>query len=112
MRKLARLFLILPLVLLAPAPRWSRAEQLRFDVLVKGGTLYDGAGGAPVRADVGIQGDRIVAIGALEVEILGEGTSMGPLNDNMKREIVSAQAYWASTCARRGPSPFRKRCGG
>ncbi len=36
-----------------------------FDVLVQGGTVYDGSGGPPRRADVAIAGDRIVAIGDL-----------------------------------------------
>ncbi|MBA2306407.1 MAG: class A beta-lactamase [Acidobacteria bacterium] len=36
-----------------------------FDVLIKGGTVYDGTGGPPRRADVATRGDRIVAIGDL-----------------------------------------------
>ena len=36
-----------------------------FDLLVSGGTVYDGTGGPPRRADVGIRGDRIAAIGDL-----------------------------------------------
>ena len=36
----------------------------RFDVLVRGGTVYDGSGGPPIRADVGVVGERIVFIGA------------------------------------------------
>lgn len=34
-----------------------------FDVIVRGGMVYDGTGGAPVRADVAVQGDRIAGIG-------------------------------------------------
>jgi N-acyl-D-amino-acid deacylase len=37
----------------------------RFDVLIRGGTVYDGTGSAPRRADVGIRGDRIAALGDL-----------------------------------------------
>lgn len=33
------------------------------DVLVKGGTVYDGSGGSPRVADVGLRGDRIVFLG-------------------------------------------------
>ncbi|MEZ5288096.1 MAG: amidohydrolase family protein, partial [Vicinamibacterales bacterium] len=36
-----------------------------FDVLIVGGQVLDGTGAAAVRADVGIRGDRIAAIGAL-----------------------------------------------
>jgi N-acyl-D-amino-acid deacylase len=42
-----------PAVLGAPA----------FDVLIRGGTIYDGSGGAPVKGDVAIRADRIVAVG-------------------------------------------------
>src|SRR5689334_16948131 len=36
-----------------------------FDVLIRGGTLYDGSGKPPRRADVGLRGDRIAAVGDL-----------------------------------------------
>ena len=35
------------------------------DVLIRGGTLYDGTGGAAVEADLAIIGDRIAGFGAL-----------------------------------------------
>lgn len=34
-----------------------------FDVVIKGGTLYDGTGGKPRLTDVAIRGDRIVGVG-------------------------------------------------
>jgi N-acyl-D-aspartate/D-glutamate deacylase len=37
----------------------------RFDVLVRGGQVLDGLGGPARRADVGVNGDRIVALGDL-----------------------------------------------
>ena len=40
-------------------------KQASFDVIIRGGTIYDGTGGATRRADVGIKGDRIAAIGNL-----------------------------------------------
>ncbi len=39
--------------------------EKRFDVLIRGGTVYDGSGQPPRRADVGITGDRIAAVGDL-----------------------------------------------
>ena len=36
--------------------------QPRFDVVITGGTVYDGTGAPGVRADVGIAGDRIAAL--------------------------------------------------
>jgi N-acyl-D-amino-acid deacylase len=128
---------VLGLCLLMPAILWSQTEPDRFDVLIKGGMVYDGAGGAPVAADVGIRGDRIVAVGKLEAnhgrtiidasglavapgfinmlswsvvsliadgrsqgdirqgvttEIFGEGTSMGPLNEDMRRRAIVGQS--------------------
>ncbi|HJZ92101.1 MAG TPA: serine hydrolase [Gemmataceae bacterium] len=37
----------------------------QFDVLIRGGTVYDGTGAAPRKADVGIRGDKVAAIGDL-----------------------------------------------
>jgi N-acyl-D-amino-acid deacylase len=42
------------------------AKQAAFDVIIRGGTVYDGTGGPPRRADVGIKGDRIATIGNLK----------------------------------------------
>ena len=41
------------------------APRQHFDVLITGGTVYDGSGGAPLRADVGLVGDTIKAVGDL-----------------------------------------------
>lgn len=107
-----------------------------YDVVIRNGTVYDGTGGPPVRGDVAVVGDSIVAAGgriegrgALEVdaaglavapgfinmlswatesliedgrsqsdirqgvtlEVFGEGSSMGPLNEAMKKELVEQQ---------------------
>lgn len=39
--------------------------MISYDILIRGGTVYDGAGSAPIAADVGVLGDRIAAIGDL-----------------------------------------------
>jgi N-acyl-D-amino-acid deacylase len=44
---------------------WISCGGQSFDVLIRGGTVYDGRGGAPFRADVGLRGDTIAAIGEL-----------------------------------------------
>jgi N-acyl-D-amino-acid deacylase len=39
------------------------ADAGRYDVLISGGTVYDGSGGDPFLGDVAIQGDRIAYVG-------------------------------------------------
>ena len=41
------------------------AEPASYDLNVRGGTVLDGNGSAPARGDIGITGDRIVAVGDL-----------------------------------------------
>src|SRR5262245_10300755 len=43
----------------------ARTASQSFDIIIKGGTVYDGTGAPPRKADVGIKGDRIAAIGNL-----------------------------------------------
>ena len=107
-----------------------------YDRIIRNGLVYDGKGGAPYRADVGINADTIAAIGDLSgakgkaetdakgmaiapgfinmlswanesliedgrsqsdirqgvtLEVMGEGTSMGPLNARMKTELLKSQ---------------------
>ncbi|HEY7411271.1 MAG TPA: D-aminoacylase, partial [Vicinamibacteria bacterium] len=52
------------LAVLALAPT-ARAEAPAFDVILRGGTVYDGTGGPALRTDVGIRGDEIAAVGDL-----------------------------------------------
>jgi N-acyl-D-amino-acid deacylase len=131
--RLSILFILaLTLAFIAPA----QTQQNTFDIVIKNGMVYDGTGGAPRRADVGIKGDRIAAVGDLKsaksttaidanglavspgfinmlswavddlvvdgrslgdirqgvtTEIFGEGDSMGPLNDEMKRRRKADQ---------------------
>ncbi|MGI5269401.1 N-acyl-D-amino-acid deacylase family protein [Nonomuraea sp. CA-218870] len=39
---------------------------MRFDVVISGGRVLDGTGAPPCRADVGITGDRVTAVGRLD----------------------------------------------
>jgi N-acyl-D-amino-acid deacylase len=138
LRKLLSLTLILALAVVAvgQARRGPKSQPRSFDVIVKGGTIYDGTGRPPIRADIGVTGDRIAVVGNLSrataptiidakglavapgfinmlswsteslivdgrsqseirqgvtTEIMGEGWSMGPLNDSMKRQAVKEQ---------------------
>ena len=55
----------------------------RIDWIVRGGSVVDGLGGEVVRADVGIAGDRIVAVGDLSkaaaaAEFAAEGLLVCP----------------------------------
>ncbi len=59
-----------------------------YDVVIRGGTIYDGGGAAPYVADLGITGDTIAAIGSLEdargrVEIDASGMAVAPGFINM-----------------------------
>jgi N-acyl-D-amino-acid deacylase len=105
------------------------------DIVIRGGTLYDGTGGPSVPGDVAIDADRIAAVGTITergareldatglavapgfinmlswatdtlfadgrsqsdirqgvtLEVFGEGWSLGPLNDRMKKERIEQQ---------------------
>src|SRR5215204_4667485 len=157
MLKLAPAFLVLDATAIV-----LRSKPPAFDVIIRGGTLYDGTGSAPRRTDVGIRGDRITTVGDLTnasspsivdatgmavapgfinmlswstesllidgrsqgeirqgvtTQIFGEGSSMGPLNDAMKRRMTeqmgdlkfeitwSTLAGYLADVERRGVSP-------
>jgi len=52
-------------ILLALGQPVAAEEPAKYDVIIRGGTVYDGTGAAGVVADVAIMGDRISAIGDL-----------------------------------------------
>ena len=59
-----------------------------FDVLVRGGTVYDGSGKPPRRADVALRGDRVVAVGdlggaAAKMVVDADGLAVAPGFINM-----------------------------
>ena len=64
MRSTPRCMLQLATALLATCGGAHQPSE-PFDVIVRGGTVYDGSGGAPFRAGLGIRGDTIAAIGDL-----------------------------------------------
>jgi N-acyl-D-amino-acid deacylase len=119
------------IALLCPAA--GPQAQDRYDVIVRGGTVYDGTGAPGRRVDVAIRGDRVAGVGdfakaaagivvdasglavspgfinmlswatesllvdgrsqgdirqGVTLEIFGEGSSMGPLNADMKKRMV------------------------
>src|SRR5438128_4644748 len=107
-----------------------------FDLLIKGGTVYDGGGGEGRAVDVTVRGDRIIGVGdfhnasakkvidangltvaagaidmlswsnesliqdgrsqseirqGVTTEIMGEGESMGPVNDRVREHKIRQQ---------------------
>ncbi len=129
-------FLTIVLGISAQAPSPSPAPG-DFDVIIRGGTVYDGTGGEPRQADVAIRGDRVAGVGdfksakartvidanglavapgfinmlswsteslnqdgrsqselrqGVTTEIMGEGESMGPVNDRVREHMLRAQA--------------------
>jgi N-acyl-D-amino-acid deacylase len=122
-------------VLVVPAA--GQQKERAFDVLIQGGTVYDGSGKAPRRADVALRGDQVAAVGDLAgatakvvvdardlavapgfinmlswstdslmedgrshsevrqgvtTQIMGEGSSWGPVNDTIKKRMKGEQA--------------------
>src|SRR5687767_1514241 len=59
------IILALCVVALAQSQPRHRSQPQSFDVIIKDGTVYDGSGRPPRRADVGLRGDRIATIGNL-----------------------------------------------
>lgn len=50
---------------LARQPGGTMSDSNVYDLIIRGGTVIDGTGSASVRADIGVRGDRITAIGNL-----------------------------------------------
>jgi N-acyl-D-amino-acid deacylase len=64
------------------------SAQQTFDLLIRGGTVYDGAGGEPFVADVAVSDGRVAAVGALRdaraaLEIDASGLAVAPGFINM-----------------------------
>src|SRR5688572_21517991 len=62
------------------------AEQEQLDVVIRNGLIYDGSGSAPVKGDLAIRGDRVIAVGkvtgkgAMEIDAKGMAVSPGFIN--------------------------------
>src|SRR5258708_1058501 len=125
--------LILPFTLAMFASSLLAEE---FDVIIKGGTVYDGSGSEGQHVDLAIKGDRIAGVGdfksakaketvdatglavapgfinmlswsnesliqdgrsqseirqGVTTEIMGEGESMGPVNDRVREQMLREQ---------------------
>ena len=73
---------ILCLLLTACAP-----EPASYDLILRGGTIYDGSGGEPFTGDVAIDGDLIAALGDIgdataitEIDVQGLAVAPGFIN--------------------------------
>src|SRR6266567_815242 len=127
--------------MLAPSLSAERSSASQnsadFDVIIRGGTVYDGTGAEPKHADVAIRADRIAGVGdfaaahaktvidanglavapgfinmlswsnesliqdgrsqseirqGVTTEIMGEGESMGPVNDRVRQYMLKQQS--------------------
>lgn len=65
----------------------SKTPANRFDILIRNGLIYDGSGQPPQSGDIGIQGDRIAAIGkltqataAIVIDAQGKAVAPGFIN--------------------------------
>jgi N-acyl-D-amino-acid deacylase len=125
------------LVLACARPQTGPSPQSPvYDIVIRGGTIYDGLGGKPFVGDIGIIGDRVRLTGnfgalnakqvidaqgmavapgfinmlsqaeesliqdgrsqsdirqGVTLEVMGEGDSMGPLTDSMRKEMIEQE---------------------
>src|SRR3954449_7111879 len=122
---------------LAPLGFGAESPAGKFDLIIKGGTVYDGTGGKGRVIDVALRGDRIAGVGTfaadqasavidakglavapgfinmlswstesliedgrsqgeiregVTTEIMGEGSSMGPVNERLRQQMLSEQS--------------------
>ena len=72
--------------MLVPAPALAQAGST-YDLIIRGGTIYDGSGKRPVAGDVAIKDDRIVAVGKVQgtakTEVPAKGMAVAPGFINM-----------------------------
>ncbi|MBS0502958.1 MAG: D-aminoacylase [Proteobacteria bacterium] len=72
---------------IAAALLTSAAPPPAFDVVIRGGTIYDGSGGTPFVGDVAIKGDKVVSVGKVAGkgvrEVNAKGLAVAPGFVNM-----------------------------
>jgi N-acyl-D-amino-acid deacylase len=78
---------IAPTLALLLSVACSHSAPERYDVVLRGGTVYDGTGAPPRVADVGLAGDRIAAVGdltrataAVDLDVRGLAVAPGFVN--------------------------------
>lgn len=81
-----------------PEAPGKAAPAAPYDVILRGGTIYDGSGRAPFTGDVAIRGDRIAAIGNLrgakaKTEIDAKGLAVAPGFINMLSWATDSLIY-------------------
>ena len=64
-RPLISRLLAVPALLVLCACGAPGTETASYDLILRGGTVYDGSGGPALQADVAITDDRVAAIGEL-----------------------------------------------
>ncbi len=84
-RRFAPYLLLFCSSILLPASLAAQAPA--YDLIIRGGTIYDGSGKPPVVGDVAISGDRVVAVGKVEgsakSEVAAKGMAVAPGFINM-----------------------------
>ncbi|UCC39333.1 MAG: D-aminoacylase [Candidatus Aminicenantes bacterium] len=66
MRKINSVFFVILLVMSLFVYSCSRSEDKSYDIVIRGGKIYDGSGGESYVADIGIKDGKILAIGKLK----------------------------------------------
>jgi N-acyl-D-amino-acid deacylase len=77
---------LVPLVALLLLSCATPSPTPAYDLVIRGGVIYDGSGGEPYPGDVAIKADRVVAVGkvdghgAREIDAVGKAVSPGFIN--------------------------------